>query len=416
MSQLHHRFSDEQVAFLFQAYEQGLMSRAEVQEALDIRRSRFFVLLKEYRRDPEAFSIAYQRKTPGRISLEAEAAIQRELLREKALIDDPEIPISGYNYSALRDRLRKDDIKVSVNTIIDRAKKLDCHKPRKKRKVHDREVLTASVGELIQHDGSTHRWSGCAQEKWTLVTSIDDYSRKILFADFFPSESTWAHIQAVQALIQAHGVPLRYYVDCLRVFRFVQGRDSFWRKHILETDDVDTQWGKMMQLLGVKVVFALSPQAKGKVERPYRWLQDRIVRTCSLEKIGDVDGARSVLHEELDRYNNYQVHSTTEEIPSIRFDRAIAEGKSLLRPFSIPKPYSSPKDVFCLREQRVVNAYRRISLQNHEIQVPNVPLRVRVDIHMIPNFEKKTMELRIWWNDQLVHSLTLPLEGFRVHF
>jgi hypothetical protein len=147
MSQLHHRFSDEQVAFLFQTYEQGLMSREEVQEALDIRRSRFFVLLKEYRTDPEAFTISYQRKTPGRISLKAETAIQRELLREKDLIDDPEIPISGYNYSALRDRLRKAGIQVSVNTIIDRAKKLDCHKPRKKRKVHDREVLTASVGE-----------------------------------------------------------------------------------------------------------------------------------------------------------------------------------------------------------------------------------------------------------------------------
>ena len=63
----------------------------------------------------------------------------------------------------------------------------------------------------------------------------------------------------------------------------------------------------------------------------------------------------------------------------------------------------------------MVNAYRRISLQKHEIQVPNVPIRVMVDIHMIPDILKKTMELRIWWNDQLVHSLTLPLEGFRVH-
>jgi len=416
MTQLHNRFSDEQVAFLFQAYEQGLMSREEVQEALDICRSRFFVLLKDCRKDPEVFTIAYERNTPRRIPSEAETAIERELLRDKNLIDDPEIPISGYNYSALRDRLRKQGIKVSVNTIIDRAKKLDCHKPRKKRKVHDREVLTASVGELIQHDGSTHRWSPFAKEKWTLITSIDDYSRKLLFADFFSGETSWAHIQAVQTLIQARGVPLRYYVDCLRVFRFVQGRDSFWRKHVLETDDVDTQWGKMMRLLGVKVIFALSPQAKGKVERPYRWLQDRIVRTCALERIGDVVEVRSVLYEELDRYNNHQVHSTTGEIPSIRFDRAIAEGKSLLRPFSIPKPYSSPKDVFCLREQRLVNAYRRISLQNHDIQVPNVPIRVWVDIHMIPDILKKTMELRIWWNDQLVHSLTLPLEGFRVHF
>jgi len=58
----------------------------------------------------------------------------------------------------------------------------------------------------------------------------------------------------------------------------------------------------MMRLLGVDVIFALSPQAKGKVERPYRWMQDRIVRTCALESIRDVAEAREVLHEERDRY------------------------------------------------------------------------------------------------------------------
>jgi len=151
---------------------------------------------------------------------------------------------------------------------------------------------------------------------------------------------------------------------------------------VLQTDDVDTQWGKMMRLLGIKVVFALSPQAKGKVERPYRWLQDRIIRTCALENIGEVVEAREVLHDKLDRYNNHQVHSTTREIPRIRFERAVAEGNSLFRPFSIPEPYTSPDDVFCLREKRMVNAYRRISLFGIDIQVPHTPLREYVDVHM----------------------------------
>lgn len=150
MGQLHKRFSDEQVAFFFQAYALGLMSREEVQEALDIRRARFFILWKEYRQDHEAFSISYQRTTQKRISPEAEAAIETELFREKLLIEDPEIPISGYNYSALRDRLQKQGVSVSVNTIIDRAKKLGCHEPRRKKKAHNREVLTASVGALIE--------------------------------------------------------------------------------------------------------------------------------------------------------------------------------------------------------------------------------------------------------------------------
>ena len=415
MTQLHKRFSDEQVSFLLHSYSQGLLSRQEVQDTLVIGKTRFFELWKQYQTDPDSFSIAYQRQPSRRISEEVERVIENELLRDKELIENPEIPISTYNYSALRDRLLKQDITVSVNTIIDRAKRLGCHKPRKKRKVHDREVLTSSVGALIQHDGSTHLWSPFTKEKWTLITSIDDYSRLLLFADFFPAETTWAHMQATKSVVETFGLPLRYYVDSLRVFRFVQGRDSFWRKHVLQTDDVVTQWGKMMHLLGVDVIFALSPQAKGKIERPYRWMQDRIVRTCALEKIVELGEVRAVLEGEVVRYNQHQVHSTTGEIPALRFARALSSGNSLFRPFSVPKPYSSPEDVFCLRETRITNGYGRISLFNHEIRVANVPLRQEVDVHLVPDSTRNTMQVRIWFQDALAHSVDLPLEGFGVH-
>jgi transposase len=416
MGQLHKSFTDEQIKVLLQTYCQGKMRRADIQEILGIGKTRFYALLKSYRQAPETFSIAYQRKSPAKLSPEVEAAIEKALLREKEIVEDPDLPVSGYNYTAMRDRLRKEGIEVSVTTIIDRAKKLDCHKPRRKKKIHDREVLTASIGALVQHDASLHLWAPEAKEKWTLITSIDDYSRKILFADFVPAETTWTHIQAAQALIMTYGLPLRYYVDSLRVFRFVQGRDSFWRKHVLETDDVVTQWGKIMHLLKVDVTYALSPQAKGKVERPYRWLQDRMVRTCIYEEISDIEGGRSVLRDEITRYNNHQVHSTTCEIPSIRFERALKDGNSLFRKFSLPKPYTSPLDVFCLREQRMVNGYRKISLFKHQIEVPKVPLYEYVDLHMVPDIDKQVMYIRIWWNEQMVHSLSLPLKDFRVHF
>ena len=231
MTQLHKRFSDEQVAFLLHSYSLGLLSRQEVQDSLLMGKTRFFELWKLYQTDPDSFSIAYQSRPSRRISVEVERAIEKELLRDKELIENPEIPISTYNYSALRDRLRMQGITMSVNTIINRAKKLGCHMPRKKHKVHDREVLTSSAGALIQHDGSTHLWSPYAREKWTLtpapnircgVTSIDDYSRLLLFAGFFPAETTWAHIRAVRAVVETYGLALRYYVDSLRVFRFVQ--------------------------------------------------------------------------------------------------------------------------------------------------------------------------------------------------
>lgn len=416
MGQIHKRFTDEQVRMLFQSYSRGQISREDVQEILDIGRSRFFVLLKDYRQDPEGFSIAYQRTAPARLSAGVEAKIAQALLREKEIVEDPKLPITYYNYTAIQDRLAEKGVQVSLTTIIKRAKQLDCHIPRRKRKAHDREVLTAAIGALIQHDSSLHQWSPYTQEKWYLVTSIDDYSRKLLFADFFPKETTWAHMQATQAVLQRYGLPVRYYVDSLRVFRFVQGRDSFWRKHVLETDDVDTQWSRMMRLLGVKVVHALSPQAKGKVERPYRWLQDRIVRTCVYENLSSLEDIRSVLKAEVDRYNNHQIHSTTGEIPNIRFQKAKNEGNSLFRKFTLPKPYRSPKDVFCLRVTRMVNGYRRISLFKHEIEVPNVPLREDVDVHLVPDEIKHLMHIRIWWHSKMVHSVSLPLKSFRVHF
>jgi len=416
MSQLHKRLTDEQIRAFFQSYCQGTLSRKAIQEVLEISKTRFFALLKTYREDPTNFTVTYQRATPAKLSAKAEGKIENALLNEKKIVEDPDLPISGYNYSAIRDRLKKDGIQVSVPTIINRAKKLECHKPRRKIKSHDREVLTESVGALIQHDASKHLWAPLAGQRWFLITSIDDYSRMLLFADFFPAETSWAHIQAAQSLIQTFGIPFQFYVDSLRVFRFVQGRDSVWRNHVLQTDDVDTQWRKVMQALSIKVTHALSPQAKGKIERPYRWLQDRIVRTCIYENLSTIEEARQVLRDEVDRYNNHQVHSTTKEIPAVRFRKAISSGNSLFRKFSIPKPFQSPLDIFCLRETRIINAYRRISLFNHTIEVPKVPLRESVEIHLIPDILGDKMQLRIWWNQQIVHSVILPLNGFTVHF
>jgi hypothetical protein len=416
MDQLHKRFTVEQVKLLLHGYLQGTIGRSEVEKVLQINKTRFFALLKQYRRDPAGFSIDYERPTPARLSAEVETAIQEELLRERALVENPELPIWDYNYSALRDRLRKTGMIVSATTITKRAKELGCYQPRPKKKVHDRQVVTAAIGAMVQHDASLHLWSPFASEKWTLITSIDDYSRLLLYADFVTQETSWAHIRAAQSLMQTYGLPLQYYVDNLRVFRFIQGRDSLWHKQVLGTDDVDPQWRQVMRLLDVDVTYALSPQAKGKIERPYRWLQDRIVRTCALEKLTSLEDVRSVLKQEVQRYNFHQVHSTTGEIPSLRFENAKQSGHSLFRLFSLPQPYTSAKDIFCLRETRTVNGYSRITVFNHQIDLPHVPLHEDVDLHLIPDPARQVLEVRIWWNQKLVHSALLPLADSRVHF
>lgn len=121
---------------------------------------------------------------------------------EKSLIDDPSLPITTYNYSAVRGRLAKHELEVSLPTIITRAKNLGCYQARPKKKVHDHEVVTTAIGALIQHDASLHRWSPYVEEKWALITSLDDFSRKLLYADFVSSETTWAHIRAAEILMR----------------------------------------------------------------------------------------------------------------------------------------------------------------------------------------------------------------------
>lgn len=418
MKHLHKRFTTDHIKLLFSAYLKRRITREEVERELGIGKSRFFMLLQQYKTNPDAFTVSYKRHTPTRISAATEQAIADGLRLDKSLIVDPNIPITTYNYSALRDRLReKQQITVSVKTIINRAKTLDCYQGKRPKATHDREVLTTSIGALIQHDASVHRWSPYAQEKWILITSLDDYSRKLLYAEFVLSETTWAHITAARIVTTVYGFPLRYYVDQLRVFRFIQGRDSIWRKHVLQTDDMDPQWRQVMRACGVDVIYALSPQAKGKIERPYRWMQDRIIRTCALEHITRIEEAREILKREVKRYNEHQVHSTTKEIPALRFENARKAGNTLFRPFSIPKPYLSAHDLFCLREKRMVNAYHKISLWNREYVVPKVPLRDYVEIFLIPDSKRGIIELRFWWNDRLVHTLVCPLTDFpSVHF
>ena len=94
MSQLHKRFTDEQIKLLFQSYCQGQVGRADLQKMIGIGKSRFFNLLKEYRSNPNHFTIAYQRKTHARISPGAEKEIEKALLQEKAVVEDPDLPIS----------------------------------------------------------------------------------------------------------------------------------------------------------------------------------------------------------------------------------------------------------------------------------------------------------------------------------
>lgn len=402
MAQLHKKFTDVQVKELLSRYLKGEIPRHYIQQVLEIKERRFFILIKRYRKKPETFSIQYQRRQSPRIPEKTETAILGELSIEKKLIRNKDVPIRSYNYSYIKDRLKSDyDRTVSVTTIIRRAKKYGFYLKKPKRSAHDREVLTNHAGELIQHDSSFHLWAPAAQEKWHLITSLDDYSRFILYAELVRRESSWTHIFALQTVFLKYGLPFSYYVDSHSIFRFVQGRDSIWRDHTKLTDEVDPQWKQVLLDCGVKLTYALSPQAKGKIERPYQWLQDRLVRTCVRDNTTEIRRARTLLKHEINRYNYRQVHSTTLEVPYFRFQKALREKQSLFRQFSLKPPFQSVKDIFCLKLERIADSYRRVSINTKLLRVNKVNPGDALNVRFYPMTGGVT-ELRFWRDNQLL--------------
>lgn len=351
MSQIHKTFTTNQIKDLLERYLNKEIERKYIQEILGIGKSRFFMLLKKYRENAQNFTTQYQRTTPSRIiSSEIEQNIIRELTIEKKIIQNQQVPISSYNYSYIKDLLEKKyHQKVSLPTIIDRAKKHGFYLKKPKRTIHDREVLTNYTGELIQHDSSYHLWAPAAQEKWYL------------------------------------------------------------------TDQSTPQWKQVLEDCNVKVIHSLSPQARGKIERPYGWLQDRLVRTCVREDVREIKDAQMILNQELHRYNHQQVHSTTKEIPYLRFQRALKEKRSLFREFKIRPPFQSPKDIFCLRMNRVVDSYRKISIHNFQFRVHANP-RKKVNLRIYP-LNKEISEIRFWCEGKLIDVQKVKNSDLRgVHF
>jgi hypothetical protein len=419
MVQLHKRFTDSQVKELIERHRSKGIERGYIQEVLGIGKTRFFALVNAYRHSPLEFSIQYERNSKTRtIPQVVEDNIVRELQIERTMIENPEIPLRHYNYSYIRDLLRETHHqKVSLSTIIDRAKKHGFSVKRKPQKEpHDREVLTKYAGELIQHDSSHHLWSPPAKEKWYLITSLDDFSRFLLYATLVKRETAWTHILALQTVVLKHGASFLYYVDSHSIFRFVQGKDSLWRKHYTLTDEADSQWKQVMNDCNIKVTYALSPQARGKIERPYGWLQDRLVRTCVREDVTDIREAQQVLAREVARYNYRQVHSTTQEVPYFRFQRALEEKQSLFREFQVKPPFQSVKDIFCLRVERTVDSYRKISLHNLQLKVNNAIPRKRVTLRIYP-LNKGVSEIRFWCDDTLIDIQRIKNSDLKgVHF
>lgn len=399
--QLHKRLSNDHVRFILGKYLAKEIKAKFAIEKLKIGKTRFYQLVHAYQKDPLNFNISYEREKPTRtIASEIEQNILKELEFEKVkIISNPDVPTKRYNYSYIKNLLlEKHDQTVSLDTVINRAKEHGYYLPKRKKKVHDREVVTNYVGELVQHDSSHHLFAPDSGTKWYLITSIDDYSRKILYADFWLTETSFLHILALQNVILNYGIPFAYYTDQHRIFRYVKDRDknSPWVNYTKFTDDVDPQWKKVLKILNIEPIAALSPQAKGKIERPYGWLQDHLIRTFVRENVTDINEGRKYLKQEINDYNGKRIHSTVQEIPNIRFRNAIKQDMSLFSEFNLEPPFESVKDIFCLRIIRTPDAYRKISFDNKTFKIAKAQPKHDVELRIYPDVKTGIVEIRFW--------------------
>jgi len=138
--QLHKNFTDSQVKSLLKSYLDKKNKISYILQMLSIKRRRFFELLAKYRKNPDNFSIQYKRKTINRkIDKAIEINIVKELKIEKDLIKAKDVPIKYYNYSYIKDLLeQKYSQKVSLPTIIDRAKRNNFYFPQSQAKFHSK--------------------------------------------------------------------------------------------------------------------------------------------------------------------------------------------------------------------------------------------------------------------------------------
>src|SRR6185436_4649059 len=149
-------------------------------------------------------------------------------------------------------------------------------------------------GELVQMDGSYHDWFEGRAPKCRLLVLIDDATSDILSLEFVPCESSLAYFSFMRKYLLDKGRPLSLYTDRHAVFETTRSTDKSYKK---------TQFNRAMEELGIELILAFSPQAKGRVERANGTLQDRLVKELRLAGISNMEDANDFLHSFILSFN-----------------------------------------------------------------------------------------------------------------
>ena len=241
------------------------------------------------------------------------------------------------------------DLKLSVRTLRrwmlaaglwSRRRKRQAHRQRRQRKAH--------FGELIQVDGSHHRWLEGRGPKGCLMNFVDD-ATGVALGRFSSEETTWAAADLLAAWVRQYGVPKALYCDWKNVYK----RQPTAREAI-EGIEPETQFGRMCAKLGIRIIAASSPQAKGRVERHHGTHQDRMIKKMRLEGIADYEAANRYLGE---RYlPEHNAKFACEPAAEADFHQCLPKRLDL-------------KWVFCLEAERVVSNDLVVRFENRFLQL-----------------------------------------------
>jgi transposase len=194
--------------------------------------------------------------------------------------------------------LERDGIRISKETVRQIMIDIGLHQPktRKKDRIHPLRERRMRRGELVQMDGSYHAWLEDRAEKACLLLFVDDATSEILAAEFVEHESYEAYSALCKRYFRQHGLPEAFYTDRFSVFRVNQTN--------ITTTEAQTQFERAMAELGIELICASSPQAKGRVERANQTLQDRLVKEMRLAGIKDYESGNAFLADYLPVYNS----------------------------------------------------------------------------------------------------------------
>jgi len=196
------------------------------------------------------------------------------------------------------------------------------------------------VGELVQVDGSEHWWFEDRGPQCTLLVFIDDATSRLMHLQFVQSESTFAYFNATQRYLEQHGKPVAFYTDKHAVFRVNKPSG-------LHGDGM-TQFGRALKALSIEIICANSSQAKGRVERANKTLQDRLVKELRLAGVNTMEDGNAFLPAFMTDYN-------------ARFAKAPFNDKDLHRPM---QPRDRLDEAFTWRAERTLSQSLTLQYDN----------------------------------------------------